>query len=87
MESIVFGGLGTGEASVALSPLVKLWLNAELKMVPFDEPYFGAVFKSWNRNWFRRTDPESPPSKSAFYLSSAAGIRQGCVDGPVKIYT
>ena len=53
-------------------------------MVPFDGPNFGAVFISWNRNWFRRADPESPPSKSAFYLSSAAGIRLACVDGPVN---
>ena len=53
-------------------------------MVPFDGPNFGAVFISWNTNWFRRADPESPPSKSAFYLSSAAGIRLACVDGPVN---
>ena len=56
-------------------------------MVPFDGPNLGAVFISWNRNWFRRADPESPPSKSAFYLSSAAGVRRACVDAPVKIYT
>ena len=55
-------------------------------MVPFDGPNFGAVFISWNINWFRRADLESPPSKSAFYLSSAAGVRRACVDGPVKIY-
>ena len=35
-------------------------------MVPFDGPNLGAVFISWNRNRFRRADPESPPSKSAF---------------------
>ena len=34
--------------------------NAGQKMVPFDGPNFGAVLESWNRNWFRRADPETP---------------------------
>ena len=89
LDNKVPGGLDTGEASRFVTSFFEVagyncgQMRAP-KMVPFDGPNFGAVFISWNRNWFRRADPESPPSKSAFYLSSAAGIRLACVDGPVN---
>ena len=71
LDNIVLGGLGTGEASVALSPFFEVagynfgHMRAP-KMVPFDGPNFGAVFVSWNRNWFRRADHESPLQKVRF---------------------
>ena len=93
MDNKVLGGRDTGEASRFVTFFFEVagyncGQMRTQKWFRLTDPILVPSLYLGTEIGFRGADSESPPSKSAFYPSSAAGIRPACVDGPVNcIYT